>query len=334
MKKSKIINQTSHSGVNTSADVSIGFAPEEDVVKHVKVQGSRKRANPVTSIIPRLNNALMPKYQCKAEYSSFWCPLMNPFILNQMQWEKGMFCKATNTDYTVRSDGLDLSKGAIPIKKNDTHGMLSTSVDQMFHNKDPHEYKLAIVGQSTQTSSDQNKELSKYIGAEHYSELYDAHNIQRKSLRCATNNMDVPGGRQGVQVFWLNDKHTRRERQRKAVNLATSIQSDTRNGISVRDPSLDAQDGVYRDLNYPSRVQMNAVDGYNHPVLYNENPQYDLEHDMMEITYTNTSNKVVYLEFIEYEPQPGKLRTSDRWRSRGRRKSNCLCTRRSRVPIL
>jgi hypothetical protein len=305
MKKSKIINQTTHSGVNTSADVSIGYAPEEDVVKHVKVQGSRKRAYPVTSIIPRLNNALMPKYQCKAEYSSFWAPLMNPFVLNQMQWEIGMFCKATDSSSTVRSDGLDLSKGAIPIKKNDTHGMLSSTVNGMFNHNNSHVYKLATVGQSTQSSSDQSKELSKYIGAEHYSELYDAQNTERKSLRCATNNMDVPGGRQGVQVFWLNDKHTRRERQRKAVNMATSIQSDTRNGISVRNDTTDPKDDVYRDLNYPSAEQMNDIDSDNGPVLYNENPQYDLEHDMMEITYTNTSNKVVYLEFVEYEPQVG-----------------------------
>ena len=126
MKKSKILNKSVHNQVDTSADVSIGFAKPEEVVKHIKIQGSRKRANPINSVIPRFNNALMPKYEAKASYSSFWSTLVNPFILNQFQWEKGMFCEATKGS-VVRDYGLDLSKGCLPLKKTDTDGVMSSN---------------------------------------------------------------------------------------------------------------------------------------------------------------------------------------------------------------
>lgn len=304
MPKSKILNKSTHSAVSTSADVSIGFAEPEDVVKHIKVQGARKRSRTKPSVLSKMDNAMMPSYQASADYDHFWATFMNPFMMNQLQWELSMFRSpaATRPGSDVRKVGLTLSKGCIPLKATDSHGLLSSSNLTLFGSVSDQQIRHPTVGSSRTTQNDDvHKALSLYEGLERYSEVWHPATQTRESLIAQTNNLDVAGNRQGVQVFWLNDKHTRRERQAKAAALGKSITQNDSLGISQLSGPKDAD--VYVDPNWPD-IDVSGED-YKKQAIHNHNTDYDLEHDMMELTYHNTSNDVVYLEFIEYEPQQG-----------------------------
>ena len=107
MPKSKILNKSTHSAVNTSADVSIGFAEPEDVVKHIKIQGARKRARTKPSVLSKIDSALMPAYTASTHFDHFWATFINPFMMNQLQWELSMLspdrvdgCKREKCNWT------------------------------------------------------------------------------------------------------------------------------------------------------------------------------------------------------------------------------------------
>lgn len=309
MPKSKILNQSVHSAVSTAADVSIGFAEPEDVIKHIKVQGARKRSRSKPSVLGKIDNALMPSYQASTHYDHFWSTFINPFMMNQLQWELSMFmspsCDRLGSD--VRKVGLSLAKGCLPLKATDTSGLLSSTNSNLFGNPSDQLIQHPVIGLSRSTLQDDTHQAKgKYHGLERYSEIWHKSSEERDSLIAQTNNLDVAGNRQGVQVFWLNDKHTRRERQAKAAALGKSIAQNDSLGISAVNDPKDIN--VYVDPNFPDIAT--SGDNLKKEAIHNHNVDYDLEHDMMELTYHNTSNDVVYLEFIEYEPQQGKSKNT------------------------
>lgn len=310
MPKSKIINKSVHSTVDTSADVSIGYAQPENMIKHIKIQGSRKRAATNQGCLKQYEKALMPTYQASSHYSRFWAPYLSPFIMNQMIWESS-FLRPANSSVTwardCRQDGVNLANGCLPIKRTDK-AILSSSNLNPFGGSEDKTISHPIVMQSTDTTNALTTAKTEYFGAYKYSENLNQHG-DRVSLHCQTNVLDVPGGRQGVQVFWLNDKHTRRERQTKAAALGKNVGRDKDLGISLE--AGGPANEVFRDPNKPFDI------GDSNTTKYSSNPQYELEHDMMEMQYTNTSNTAVYIEFCEYEPQLGKSKThlDDKWSS-------------------
>lgn len=321
MPKSKILNKSSHNSVNTSADVSIGFAEPEDVIKHIKVQGARKRATAKHSVLAKYDNALQPCYQAEAKYTHNWACWFSPFLMNQLQWEHSMFQPATSVRPAsdVRKVGLRLAAGTFPLKRVDKAGLLSSAnLSGWGVTGDPiiKHPKVGTTGVFNPTNypghyavGSAELALAEYHGTDKYSEIVAVSDEPdgRISMKASTNTLDVPGGRQGIQVFWLNDKHTRRERQAKAYNLGRSIARNSDLGISLNahhhthntDGTTTVKHGVvYKDTNHP---EPDGTTG----ALYCDNVDYHLEHDMMELNYTNTSNDAVYIEFIEYEPQLG-----------------------------
>jgi hypothetical protein len=301
MPKSKIVNASGKGTINTKANVQIGFSRPELQKKHVKIQGARSTLKRERGVLNTLADALAPKYSVKGHYQDFWSCFLNPFFVNQLKWDHGTKYLPSLVDSSVYAKGLDLQSDIFPLKR------LNKSVT-------PFGQPLKPIG--TTTSLDWQGQ--DYQAGLEYSELYGriaydstaaeypgAYGTTSIPLRVSSitggHSIDVAGGMQNVHVFWLNDKHTRRERQVKAHQVAE--ESYTKH-VLVQQP--EKKTFVYQDPNYYG-VDLGLEGGEvdTSLQLHYKNPEYELHHDSMEVTYTNTANEACFIEFVEYQPTLG-----------------------------
>ena len=278
MPKSKITQPRSEGTVNTTANVQIGFSRPELQKKHVKIQGARSTIKRPRSVLNQLADALAPKYSVKASYEDLWTTVINPFFLNQMKWDHNTL----HAKKDMYKHGLKVQEYCMPVKKLTTNSVFTGT--------------LLPTSGLIEGYNDWSELHAKTPVSYGSTSLSD---VSSKSTVTGGNMIDIAGGLQGIHCFWLNDKHTRRERQAKShevgeesYNRHVLVQDAAKKTFCYQDP-----DTYGLNMMNDSGVETSAD-----TLMHYKNPEYELHHDSMEVTYNNTCNETVFVEFVEYQP--------------------------------
>ena len=279
MPKSKITQPRSEGTVNTTANVQIGFSRPELQKKHVKIQGARSTIKRPRSVLNQLAEALAPKYSVKASYEDLWTTVVNPFFLNQMKWDHNTL----NAKKDIYKDGIKVQQHCMPMKKLTSNSVFTGTLLP----------SSGLIEGYNDWSELHAKTPTSYGSVELSNDAID------KSTISGGNMIDIAGGLQGIHCFWLNDKHTRRERQAKShevgeesYNRHVLVQDASKKTFCYQDP-----DSYGLNMLNDSGVETSAD-----ALMRYKNPEYELHHDSMEVTYNNTCNETVFVEFVEYQP--------------------------------